>query len=96
MEENVKIYYNACFNNCQHFACYIEKILFNKIQNWHSFDFYLECFFNHFFSYININPLKIRIDEEIKIENKEIYNKNLIILNEFEQKMKLIVKNYHQ
>ncbi len=55
--EKKAIYYNLIFKNCQHFACDIEKILFGKIQFWHSFDYYLKEFYQNFFEKININEL---------------------------------------
>ena len=60
-EENGKTYYNACFSNCQHFACDIEKILFGKIQFWHSFEYYLKEFYQKFFEKININDLQNKL-----------------------------------
>ena len=59
--EKGAIYYNLCFRNCQHFACDIEKILFGKIQIWHSFDYYLEEFYKIFFPNINLKKLKYKI-----------------------------------
>jgi hypothetical protein len=75
--ENGKIYYNILFNNCQHFACDIEKLLFNNIQFWHSFDYYLEDFLLHFFPDIDMNALKLKHMENIAKENREIYMKNI-------------------
>ena len=76
-KENGKIYYNILFNNCQHFACDIEKMLFDKIQFWHSFDYYLEDFLLHFFPDIDMNALKLKHKENIAKENKELYMKNI-------------------
>ena len=53
-EEKGETYYNALFKNCQHFACDIEKILFGEIKGWHSFDFYLDQFYDKFFPNINL------------------------------------------
>ena len=43
-EEEGKTYYNLFHYNCQHFACEIEKVLFNKIKIWHSFNYGLNSF----------------------------------------------------
>ena len=43
-EEEGKIYYNLLHYNCQHFVCEIEKVLFNKIKIWHSFNYGLNSF----------------------------------------------------
>ena len=76
-EENNCIYYNACFNNCQHFCCEIEKVLFGKIQGWHSFYYYLNEFYITFFPTINITELKLKYEEELKKKNDEIFKRNL-------------------
>ena len=71
--ENGCTFYNLIHRNCQHFSCDIEKILFNKIRTWHSFDYYLEDFFKTFFSKMNINELmKIIDDYSEKNKGKEI------------------------
>ena len=54
-EEEGKTYYNIFHYNCQHFACEIEKILFNKIKTCHYFDYYLFEFFQTFFAENNVN-----------------------------------------
>ena len=51
-EEEGKTYYNIFHYNCQHFACEIEKILFNTIKTCHHFDYYLIEFFQTFFANI--------------------------------------------
>ena len=76
-EENNRIYYNACFNNCQHFCCEIEKVLFGSIQIWHSFYYYLNEFYITFFPSINITELKLKYEEELKKKNDEIFKRNL-------------------
>ena len=76
-EEKNCIYYNACFNNCQHFCCEIEKVLFGKIQGWHSFYYYLNEFYITFFPSINITELKLKYEEELKKKNDEIFKRNL-------------------
>ncbi len=57
-EEKGKAYYNFFHYNCQHFSCEIEKLLFGKIQAFHSFNYYIEEFFRKFFSNIRIETLK--------------------------------------
>ena len=76
-KEEGKTYYNALHNNCQHFACDIEKILFNSIKVWHSFGYYLEEFFKTFFPNININKIKEIHEKKIKEKNKELFKKNV-------------------
>ena len=53
-EEEGKTYYNLLHYNCQHFVCEIEKVLFNKIKIWHSFDYNLDTFKEQFFPNIDI------------------------------------------
>ena len=76
-KEKGKTYYNALHNNCQHFACDIEKILFNSIKVWHSFGYYLEDFFKTFFPNININKIKEIHEKKINENNKELFKKNV-------------------
>ena len=77
LEENGKTYYNACFNNCQHFACDIEKILFGYIKSWHSFDYYLDDFYNTFFPNINLNKLKAEYESKLYNENEKLFKLNV-------------------
>ena len=75
------IYYNLFHRNCQHFVCDIEKILFNEIKVCHSFDYYLDGFFNKFFPDVDIDILKSKYTEKINEKNEEIYllnNESLI------------------
>lgn len=65
-------YYNLLSRNCQHFACDIERILFGKIQFWHSFNYYLDKFLNEFFSNIDLKALKQNYESEIKKINSII------------------------
>ena len=60
------VYYNLMHRNCQHFACDIEKILFGGIQIWHSFNYYLQDFYQEFFNQININKLKQNLENKQK------------------------------
>ena len=75
--ENKKTYYNLCFNNCQHFACDIEKQLFCKIKGWHSFEFYLNEFFAKFFPDKDITQLKLKYESDLKKRNEELILSNL-------------------
>jgi len=70
-EINRKAYYNLVSRNCHHFALDIEKILFNKIKKWHSFNFYFKDFFNTFFSNINMDILKLKIIEKENANENE-------------------------
>lgn len=65
-------YYNLLSRNCQHFACDIERILFGRIQFWHSFNYYLDEFLNEFFSNIDLEALKKNYESEIKKMNRFI------------------------
>ena len=82
------VYYNACFNNCQHFACEIEKFLFDKIQGFHSFDYYLDQFFEKFFSNINIYNLKIKHESDISKKNEDLFKLNIKEIQEKSRKFK--------
>ena len=84
--EKGNIYYNLAHKNCQHFACDIEKLLFGEIKGWHSFDYYLDDFFNKFFPNVNINILKSKHKEDIIKKNEEIEKLNKEILLEFKNK----------
>ena len=57
-KEKGEVYYNLLHYNCQHFVCDIEKILFGKIQGNHSFDYYLDEFYNKFFPNVDMDKLK--------------------------------------
>ena len=76
-KEKGKIYYSVLSNNCQHFACDIEKILFRKIKGWHSFNYYLNEFFEHFFPNINIDKLKKKYENDLKKINEELFKSNV-------------------
>ena len=82
-EEKGETYYNACVKNCQHFACDIEKILFSEIKGWHSFDFYLDQFFDKFFPNIDLGILKLKYENSIKKENEELFKLNLKIIKDY-------------
>ena len=94
-KEEGKTYYNALHNNCQHFVCEIEKILFGSINVWHSFKYYLQDFFENFFPNININKLQNIHEKNIPEKNKILFKKNIDmlkkkyeILSEFEKTKK--------
>ena len=81
-KEKGKTYYNALHNNCHHFVCEIEKILFGSINVWHSFKYYLQEFFATFFPNANINKLKNIHEKQIERKNKMLFKKNVDILKE--------------
>jgi hypothetical protein len=85
-DEKGNIYYNLTHKNCQHFVCDIERLLFGEIKGWHSFDYYLDNFFNKFFPNVDINILKSKHKEDIIKKNEEIEKLNKEILLEFENK----------
>ena len=81
-KEEGKTYYNALHNNCQHFVCEIEEILFGSINVWHSFKYYLQDFFENFFPNININKLQNIHEKNIAEKNKILFKKNVDMLQE--------------
>ena len=81
--EKGNTYYNLVHKNCQHFVCDIEKLLFGEIKVWHSFDYYLDDFFNKFFPNVDINILKSKHQEDIDKKNEEIEKLNSEILQKF-------------
>ena len=81
-KEEGKTYYNALHNNCQHFVCEIEEILFGSINVWHSFKYYLQDFFENFFPNININKLQNIHEKNIAEKNKILFKKNVDMLKE--------------
>ena len=74
-------------------SCDIEKLLFNKIKIWHSFDYYLEDFFKYFFSNIDLTTLKLKYNEQLEKENKELYEYNLKKINDLEFRIKYTVNS---
>ena len=78
--EKGNIYYNLAHKNCQHFACDIERLIFGEIKGWHSFDYYLDDFFNKFFPNVDINILKSKHQEDIDKKNEEIAKLNYGVL----------------
>ena len=76
-EENGKIYYNMVLRNCQNFVCDIEKILFGEHKKWHSFNYYLEQFYNHFFPEVDFDNLKSIYKEKLTKENEDVYYSNM-------------------
>ena len=57
-DENGLTYYNIITKNFQHFVCEIEEILFGRQQIWHSFNYYLNDFFEKFFPNVDIDKLE--------------------------------------
>ncbi len=81
-KEEGKTSYNALHNNCQHFVCEIEEILFGSINVWHFFKYYLQDFFENFFPNININKLQNIHEKNIAEKNKILFKKNVDMLKE--------------
>jgi len=77
-KEKGSTYYNLTFKNCQHFACDIEKILFGSIHIWHSFDYYIDNFYTHFFPDVNMDKLQEKYEEKLKKKNEELFKLNII------------------
>ena len=75
-DKNERPFYNLTFKNCQHFACDIERELFNGIQTWHKFNYYLDDFYRQFFPEINLNKLKSTYAEILRLVNLHIFNYN--------------------
>jgi len=82
-EEKGETYYNVFSKNCQHFACDIEKILFGEIKGWHSFDFYLDQFYDKFFPNINLEIIKLKYENSLKKENEELFKLNIKNIKEY-------------
>lgn len=78
-EEKGCTYYNAISKNCQHFACDIEKILFGKII-YHSFEYYLDQFYEKFFHNVDIMKLKTKYELDLKKKNEELFKENIKII----------------
>ena len=95
-KEKGKIYYSVLSNNCQHFACDIEKILFGKIKGWHSFNYYLNEFFEHFFPNINIDKLKKKYENDLKKINEELFKSNVKKIEENYVVLKALAKCFRK
>ena len=76
-EEKGRVYYNLLHNNCQHFVCDIEKILFGKMKENHSFDYYLDEFYNKFFPNVDMDKLKSKYEKELNEKNVELFKQNI-------------------
>ena len=50
---------------------------------WHSFDYYLDEFYNHFFPNININKLQLKYDNDVKMKNEELFKLNIKTIEEY-------------
>ena len=79
--KNGVVYYNLLFNNCQHVTCDIEKILYDHIYFWHSFDYYLNAFFENFFPDVDINILKRKYESDLVKNNEKLFIHNIRELN---------------
>ena len=79
-------YYNLITYNCQHFVCDIEKVLFGHIKMFHSFNYYVNQFYSHFFPHIHLDRLKEKYTNYINTKNEEISKINK---EEFKYKAKV-------
>ena len=86
--EKGNIYYNLTHKNCQHFVCDIEKLLFGEIKVWHSFDYYLDGFFEKFFPNVDINILEAKHKEDINKKYEKIDFLQFITKSFKEKKLK--------
>ena len=86
--EKGNIYYNLTHKNCQHFVCDIEKLLFGEIKVWHSFDYYLDGFFEKFFPNVDINILEAKHKEDINKKYEKIDFLQFIAKSFKEKKLK--------
>ena len=93
-KEKKKTYYNAAFYNCQHFSCDIERILFGQIYAWHSFEIYLDKFFEIFFPEINVDNLKKKHSDDINKENEKLFKKNVKNMEDCLAKIEKIQNEY--
>ena len=76
-KEKGEVYYNLLHYNCQHFVCDIEKILFGKMKGNHSFDYYLDEFYNKFFPNVDMDKLKSKYEKELNEKNVELFKQNI-------------------
>jgi len=93
-ENKKSVYYNLSFRNCQHFACDIEKILFGNINTFHSFDYYIDEFFETFFYEVNMNILQLKYEKDLKQQNEELFKSNIKTIEEYLNKNSYSEKNY--
>ena len=91
--EKGSTYYNAFTRNCQNFSEYIEKIIFKNKKFWHSFNYYIDDFFSTFFPNIDINNLKMKYENDLKLKNEELFKLNAEKINTNYQVMKKIEQN---
>ena len=80
-EEKKRTFYNLIYKNCQEFCCCLEEYIFGEKIFWHSFDYYINEFYNTFFPEMDITKWKLKYEEELKNKNEEIFQNNLDIVN---------------
>ena len=80
-EEKKRTFYNLIYKNCQEFCCCLEEYIFREKKFWHSFDYYINEFYNTFFQKMDITKWKLKYEEELKNKNEEIFQNNLDIVN---------------
>ena len=80
-EEKKRTFYNLIYKNCQEFCCCLEEYIFREKKFWHSFDYYINEFYNTFFPKMDITKWKLKYEKELKNKNEEIFQNNLDIVN---------------
>jgi hypothetical protein len=91
--ENDSTYYNLAFFNCQHFACYIESFLRGNIYFWHSFDYYLDKFYEVFFPNVDIIKLRAKYQNDLIAKNRELFKYDIEQLISNSDEVKEILKS---
>ena len=79
-EEEKRTFYNLIYKNCQEFCCCLEEYIFGEKIFWHSFDYYINEFYNTFFPKMDITEWKLEYEKELKNKNEEIFQNNLDIV----------------
>ena len=95
-KEKGEVYYNLLHYNCQHFVCDIEKILFGKIQGNHSFDYYLDEFYNKFFPNVDMDKLKSKYEKELNEKNVELFKQNINRIKEHSKAIMYKLKSKYE
>ena len=95
-KEKGEVYYNLLHNNCQHFVCDIEKILFGKMKGNHSFDYYLDEFYNKFFPNVDMDKLKSKYEKELNEKNVELFKQNINRIKEHSKAIMYKLKSKYE
>ena len=92
-KEEKRTFYNLIYKNCQEFCCCLEEYIFREKKFWHSFDYYINEFYNTFFPKMDITEWKLKYEEELKNKNEEIFQNNLdIAYNDIKNKNYVVAK----